>query len=257
MTSAAHLWAIAYDEPTRAEAAHEQVLAVGGEGGSLNLLDVAILACRADGSFTLDKEPLPGAGSAPCGAISLLVGLALAGPLSGYAVDAMLRDNSSRNSSVAGITDSFIEEIKALLKPDTSALLVLDEEGNLEEILAAIRGLGGTVVKTNVDLERAKLIQSTLRQENIGSLGRDREEQLLCVPTSMMPICGPIDLSQSKFVPARQYLVTTQQRGPCFLRRSRGSSPRASARSISRHNHCRTRRVHRLQPFKPFEVSQS
>jgi hypothetical protein len=29
-------------------------------------------------------------------------------------------------------------------------------------ILQGIRGLGGTVIKTNVDLERAKLIQSTL-----------------------------------------------------------------------------------------------
>jgi hypothetical protein len=28
--------------------------------------------------------------------------------------------------------------------------------------LGAIRGLGGTVLKTNVDLERAQLIQSTL-----------------------------------------------------------------------------------------------
>jgi len=28
--------------------------------------------------------------------------------------------------------------------------------------LEGIRGLGGTVLKTNVDLERAKLIQSTL-----------------------------------------------------------------------------------------------
>ena len=174
MTCAAHLWAIAYDEPTRAEATREQVLAVGGEGESLNLLDMAILACHADGSFTLDKEPLSGASSVPRGPISLLVGLALAGPLSGYALDAMLRDNSSSNSSVAGISDSFVGEIKTLLKPDTSALLVLDEEGNLEEILAAIRGLGGTVIKTNVDLERAKLIQSTLSQGNIRSLRRDR-----------------------------------------------------------------------------------
>ena len=29
-------------------------------------------------------------------------------------------------------------------------------------ILEQIRGLGGTVLKTNVDVERAKLIQSTL-----------------------------------------------------------------------------------------------
>lgn len=32
----------------------------------------------------------------------------------------------------------------------------------MDVILHAIRGLGGTVVKTNVDVERAKLIQSTL-----------------------------------------------------------------------------------------------
>jgi hypothetical protein len=32
----------------------------------------------------------------------------------------------------------------------------------MKAILRGIRGLGGTVLKTNVDLERAKLIQATL-----------------------------------------------------------------------------------------------
>ena len=44
----------------------------------------------------------------------------------------------------------------------TSALFVLDDDGDMDVILHTIRGLGGTVVKTNVDLERARLIQSTL-----------------------------------------------------------------------------------------------
>ncbi len=48
------------------------------------------------------------------------------------------------------------------MKPGTSALFVLDDEGDMEVILHKIRGLGGTVLKTNVNLERAKLIQSTL-----------------------------------------------------------------------------------------------
>ena len=39
---------------------------------------------------------------------------------------------------------------------------VLDQEGDMAAILQGIRGLGGTVLKTNVDLQRAKLIQSTL-----------------------------------------------------------------------------------------------
>jgi hypothetical protein len=32
----------------------------------------------------------------------------------------------------------------------------------MDVILHGIRGLGGTVLKTNVDMERARLIQSTL-----------------------------------------------------------------------------------------------
>ncbi|HZO40375.1 MAG TPA: DUF1269 domain-containing protein, partial [Methylomirabilota bacterium] len=61
-----------------------------------------------------------------------------------------------------GISDDFIKEIQALMEPGTSAIFVLDDEGDMEVILHAIRGLGGTVLKTNVDVERARLIQSTL-----------------------------------------------------------------------------------------------
>jgi len=48
------------------------------------------------------------------------------------------------------------------MKPGTSALFVLDHEGDMEVILHNIRGLGGMVLKTNVDVKRAKLIQATL-----------------------------------------------------------------------------------------------
>ncbi len=55
-----------------------------------------------------------------------------------------------------------MREVRSLIKPGTSVLFVLDEVGNMDAILRGIRGLGGTVLKTNVDLERARLIQSTL-----------------------------------------------------------------------------------------------
>jgi len=48
------------------------------------------------------------------------------------------------------------------MKPGTSALFVLDDDGDMDAILHTIQGLGGTVLKSNVDLERARLIQSTL-----------------------------------------------------------------------------------------------
>ena len=48
------------------------------------------------------------------------------------------------------------------VKPGTFALFVLDDGGDMELIPHAIRGLGGTVLKTNVDVERARLIQRSL-----------------------------------------------------------------------------------------------
>jgi uncharacterized membrane protein len=62
-----------------------------------------------------------------------------------------------------GIDDKFIRDVQAMLKPGTSAVLMLDYVGNLEEVLRGLRGIGGTVLKTNVDVDRAKLLQSTLR----------------------------------------------------------------------------------------------
>jgi uncharacterized membrane protein len=48
------------------------------------------------------------------------------------------------------------------MKPGSSAVFALDYEGDMETILHTIHGLGGTVLKTNVDRERAALIQSAL-----------------------------------------------------------------------------------------------
>jgi uncharacterized membrane protein len=64
----------------------------------------------------------------------------------------------------AGISDDFVREVERLMQPGTSALFMLDDAGDMEVILHRIQGLGGTVLRTNVDPERARLIQSTLAQ---------------------------------------------------------------------------------------------
>ena len=48
-------------------------------------------------------------------------------------------------------SDNFVREVEGLMKPGTSALFVLDDEGDMDVILHNIRGLGGTVLKTNVE----------------------------------------------------------------------------------------------------------
>jgi len=163
MTNSGHLWAIGYDDMGRANQVRDEITKLGWCEHYLTLEDVAVVVRHPDGSFTLEREPFPTASNIlGCTAVGFLAGLVLGAPLIGATVGAMVGGAGSAASAAVGIRDDFVEEVKSLMKPGTSALFVLDCEGEMDVILHAIRGLGGTVLKTNVDLERAQLIQSTL-----------------------------------------------------------------------------------------------
>jgi uncharacterized membrane protein len=162
-TEAAHLWAVAYEDLDQAERARREVARLAGAGRYLLLLDVAILTRALNGSYLLNREPFPVTSNILAGGtLGFLAGLALAAPMTGAAIGALIGSAASTVANAVGIEDEFIRDIEQLLKPGASAVLVLDDQGDLEVILHAIRGLGGTVLKTNVDIERAKLIQATL-----------------------------------------------------------------------------------------------
>jgi uncharacterized membrane protein len=161
MTPAAHLWAVGFDDVSRAAQVRDEIVRLG-EKRCLVLHHTAVVVRYADGSATLDGEALVTATNLPKhGLARFLAGLALgAPPLTGAAAGTFLR--AADYASGAGISEDFISETGRLMKPGTSALFVLDQVGDLETLLQEIRGLGGTVLKTNVDLERVKLIQSAL-----------------------------------------------------------------------------------------------
>jgi uncharacterized membrane protein len=96
--------------------------------------------------------------------VGLVAGLVVAAPLAGAAVGALLGGVGTGVAwtTTLGIGDQFVRDVEDMMKPGSSALFVLDDVGDMDVILHRIRGLGGTVLKTNVDLERAKLIQATL-----------------------------------------------------------------------------------------------
>jgi uncharacterized membrane protein len=164
MTKADHLWAIGYDDMERAEQVRGEIVRLGWNTPYFALLDVAVVVRHPDGSFTCNRERFPTvANLLGCTVVGFLAGLVLLAPLTGAAVGALLGGAGSAAAVAAvGIGDDFVREVEGLMQPGTSALFVLDSEGDMEVILHAIRGLGGTVLRTNVDVERAKLIQSTL-----------------------------------------------------------------------------------------------
>jgi uncharacterized membrane protein len=154
------MWAVGYESMERADEVRGEVARLG-DRRALTLLDAAVVVRYPDGSVTLNGEPYAPVAPARGVIASILAGLALgAPPLCGEAVGALL--GSVGAAAAAGIDEDFIREVEGRVKPGTSALFVLDREGDMEEVLQGIRGLGGTVMKTNVDLERARLIQSAL-----------------------------------------------------------------------------------------------
>ena len=163
MTEHSHLWAIGYDDVGRADEVRQEIKRLGWDEHYLILGDVAVVVRQADGSFTVNREAASAIqnvmGSTVVG---FLAGLVIGAPLSGAAIGALVGSAGSAAANSVGISDDFVHEVEALMKPGTSALFVLDDAGDMEVILDRLRGLGGTVLKTNVDIERAKLVQSTL-----------------------------------------------------------------------------------------------
>jgi uncharacterized membrane protein len=113
----------------------------------------------------LNREPFPTVGNILGSTlVGLVAGLVVAAPLTGATLGAVLGGVGTGVAKAAtlGIGDDFVREVEQMMKPGTSALFVLDDVGDMGVVLERIRGLGGTVLKTNVDVDRAKLIQATL-----------------------------------------------------------------------------------------------
>lgn len=156
MTKPGRLWAVGFEEMDRAA----QVRELGTER-CLIVLDTAMAVCYPDGIVTLNGEPFLCNVTRPPNTLASFIAAVAPGipPLTEAGAGALVRSRSAASDS--GIDENFVSEVGGLLKPGTSALFVLDQEGDMDALLRGIRDLGQTVLKTAVDLERAKLIQAT------------------------------------------------------------------------------------------------
>jgi uncharacterized membrane protein len=167
MSTTAHLWAIGFDDVNGAARLGDEITALGWGAGRaakyIVLFDAAVVVRHPDGSFTLEREGFPAVANVVGGTLlGFLAGLALGAPFTGATIGAVLTGAATAAPGAVGIDSQFVCDVEALMKPGTSVLFVLDDVSDLDAILDTIRGRGGKVLKTNVDLERARLIQSTL-----------------------------------------------------------------------------------------------
>jgi uncharacterized membrane protein len=163
MTTTKHLWAIGFDDMTRADQVRDEIIRIGRDPNELILKDAAVVVRHPDGSLTIDRQPVVALNYfLQCTAVGFLAGVVLYAPLTGATVGALMGGADIAASTALGIHNDFLREVEGLLKPGTSALFVLDVPRNLDKILDQIRGLGGTVLRTDVDVDRARLVQSAL-----------------------------------------------------------------------------------------------
>src|SRR6516165_5540218 len=95
MTTTAHLWAVGFEDIGRADQIRDEITRLAwGPGRAdkyLILADIAVVVRHEDGTFTVDREPLPGvANILTCTTVGFLAGLVLAAPLTGATIGALL-----------------------------------------------------------------------------------------------------------------------------------------------------------------------
>jgi len=132
MAKDGHLWAIGYDNMARADQVREEIINLGwGPKHYLMLDDVAVAVRHLDGSFTLDRKAFPTRSNVVgCSVVGFVAGLVLGVPLTGATIGALVGGAGSvAVLTSVGIGDDFVREVKELMKPGTSALLVLDHRG--------------------------------------------------------------------------------------------------------------------------------
>src|SRR5262249_8666695 len=116
-----------------------------------------------DGSLTIDRHPVAALNYfLQRTAVGFLTGVVLYAPLPVATVGAMMGGAGIAASTALVFDQDFVREVEGLREPGTRAFFVLDVPKNLDMILDQIRGLGGTVLRTNVDVDRARLVQSSL-----------------------------------------------------------------------------------------------
>lgn len=94
------------------------------------------------------------------GGVGLIVGTILGGPVGGLLVGGLIGGLHDK-----GIDNKFVNQIKEGVKPDSSAILLLTEGGDPEQIMEAIKPMKGTVIHTTLSEEMDKKLRDALRNE--------------------------------------------------------------------------------------------
>jgi uncharacterized membrane protein len=91
----------------------------------------------------------------------LLIGIIFLNPILGVALGAASGAISGALSDY-GVNDKFMKDLSESLKPGNAALFLLIRKVTGDKVLAAVKGTGGTVLKTSLDDGKEKALRDAL-----------------------------------------------------------------------------------------------
>ena len=123
---------------------------------------IATIVCDREGKFHVSTTHHPVGSGATWGMFwGLLFGLLFFVPVFGMAVGAGLGALMGKIAK-SGIDKQFEDQVKSLLKPGTSALLLIVEKVTPDKAVAALSKYGGTVLKSSLSADAEKEMQDAL-----------------------------------------------------------------------------------------------
>jgi uncharacterized membrane protein len=152
---------IAFPTEQKAEEVREKVLEMQKE--YLIELGDAVVAVKDDkGRIKLNQLMNTTAAGAVSGALwGTLIGLIFLNPLLGTAIGAASGALGGSLTDV-GINDQFMKDAAEALQPGTAGLFLLVRKMTTDKVLADLKGVGGTVMRTSFDETKEAALREAL-----------------------------------------------------------------------------------------------
>jgi uncharacterized membrane protein len=143
------LLVMTFDSPEAAEGARGAIRTMQREG-RLSLEDAAVLRSDASGKVDVDNElsrdVKVGAGIGALLGAMFMFFFPFWGVMLGAAGGALVGAALDR-----GVDPQFVDDVKASLKPNSSALFLVVAQGDMDALRAALAPFGGEVLQTTLD----------------------------------------------------------------------------------------------------------
>jgi uncharacterized membrane protein len=155
------LVAIVYPSEAKAEEMRQRLFALQKEY-LIELSDAVIAVKQENGTVKLNQLlNTTAAGAVSGGFWGLLVGAIFLMPVFGAALGAASGALGGALTDY-GINDAFMKDLASSLQPGNAALFVLIRRMTADKVLDAVKGSGGTVLKTSLDHSKEQALRDAL-----------------------------------------------------------------------------------------------